>query len=325
MKSFSDLLKLCYEHLPLVVIVVHKKSVLYANPLCLYYLGYSENETVQGLSIVDILIVGEHRESSAMPGHDFFDPGTYVTCIGKNNTRLRAVLQISKLYYDKEFYSVYSLDFKKKIDRDFIILQNNRLSYTLEATVRALGAAVEIKDPYTSGHQQRTASLAVAIAGDMGLLASDMYGINIAASLHDIGKINIPSDILNKPGRLNKIEMQLIRMHVKTGFDILKDIPFPWPVAETMLQHHERLDGSGYPNGLTEKEMSIAGKIISVADAVEAMASHRPYRAARSLDDALGEIKSGAGRLYDSEVVRTCIGLFRRNAFCFGDERLGIG
>jgi putative nucleotidyltransferase with HDIG domain len=187
---------------------------------------------------------------------------------------------------------------------------NERWRVSLEATIGALASTVELRDPYTAGHQQRVAKLAVEIATKMGLVPHEIHGLYLAGIVHDIGKITIPAEILNKPGRLSQIEYQLIQGHVQAGYDILKGVDFPWPIAEIVRQHHERLDGSGYPQGLKSDEILKEAKILAVADVVEAMMSHRPYRPALGLAVALAEIEKNSGRFYDPDVVATCREVF---------------
>ncbi len=194
-----------------------------------------------------------------------------------------------------------------------------RLQRSLSATVTALASTVESRDPYTAGHQHRVSLLAGAIAREMGVADHDIQGIFFASVIHDIGKIRVPSDILNKPGKLTPVEFELIKSHVEAGYDIVKAIDFPWPVGEMILQHHERLDGSGYPNGLKADAILLGAKILAIADVVEAMMSHRPYRAALGLDTALAEIENGKGRLFDPAAVDACVALFRQRGFNFQD------
>ncbi len=189
------------------------------------------------------------------------------------------------------------------------------LRLSLEGTLHAVSAAAETRDPYTAGHQRRVTALAVTIARELGLSDDECNTLRIAGTVHDIGKLGIPAEILSKPGPLSAIELDLIREHPQTAYKILADVPFPGPVAEIVLQHHERLDGSGYPRALAGDQMFREARILAVADVVEAMASHRPYRAARSIDAALGEIEQNAGRLYDSEAVEACIRLFRDKGY----------
>lgn len=195
-----------------------------------------------------------------------------------------------------------------------------RIKELFENTVGALASTLEKRDPYTAGHQQRVGHLAYAIAQEIGLPVERTEGLRLAAFVHDIGKINVPSDILAKPGKLSEIEMNLIRGHSQVGFDILKRIDFPWPIAEIILQHHERLNGSGYPQGLVEQEILLEAKIIGVADVMEAMSVHRPYRPALGLSVALEEIYQNKGVLYDGEIVDACIRLFTEKDFEFESQ-----
>jgi putative nucleotidyltransferase with HDIG domain len=174
---------------------------------------------------------------------------------------------------------------------------------------------LEIRDPYTFGHQRRVTHLATAIAKEMALSPDQIEGIAVAGNLHDIGKINVPSEILNKPGKLSDIEFALIKSHPQAGYEIVKDIEFPWPVAEVLLQHHERMNGSGYPRGLAGGDILLEARIMAVADVVEAMASHRPYRPTLGIDKALEEIVQNKGILYDPDVVDACLKLFKEKGF----------
>ena len=194
-------------------------------------------------------------------------------------------------------------------------LNVERLRTALGATVYAISAAVEAKDPYTAGHQSRVADLALAIATEMGLPGDRIEGLRLAAKIHDLGKLSVPSEILTKPTRLLDVEFSLIKIHSQAGYDILKDIEFPWPIARMVLEHHERMDGSGYPNGLSGERILLESRILSVADVVESMASYRPYRPALGIDAALAEIENHRGTLYDAEVVDSCLRLFRERGF----------
>ena len=207
---------------------------------------------------------------------------------------------------------VYRRDLEQKVEE-----RTSELQKTLSGVICALTMTVEYKDPYTAGHQQRVSDLAHAIAKKMGFSRDKIMGIRMAGVLHDIGKIAIPSEILSKPTRLSKTEFDLIKNHSQVGYDILKSIKFPWPLSQIVLQHHERMDGSGYPNGLLGKEILIEAKILGVADVVEAMASHRPYRPALGIDKALEEISINKGKLYDTEAVNACLKIFKEKEFEF--------
>ncbi|HUH65943.1 MAG TPA: HD domain-containing phosphohydrolase [Syntrophales bacterium] len=190
-----------------------------------------------------------------------------------------------------------------------------RLRQTVQATIQAMAMVVEARDPYTAGHQRRVAELAQTIATEMGLSPDRIDGIRMMGAIHDIGKISIPAEILSKPTKLNDMEFGLIKAHARAGYDILKEIEFPWPVAEIILQHHEKLNGTGYPQGLKGDEILLEARIVGVADKVEAMASHRPYRPALGLDEALGEISQNRGTLYDADAVDVCMRLFHEKNY----------
>ena len=195
------------------------------------------------------------------------------------------------------------------------------LRHSLEATIQAVAWIIEKRDPYTSGHQRRVAQLSVAIAHRLQLSKHQTEGIRVAATLHDTGKISVPAEILSKPSALTEMEYALLQEHPKVAHEILQTIAFPWPVAEIVLQHHERLDGSGYPRSLSGENILLEAKIMAVADVVEAMSSHRPYRPALGLDAALEEITTNRGRLYDEEVVDACVQLFAEGSFEFDETR----
>jgi PAS domain S-box-containing protein len=190
-----------------------------------------------------------------------------------------------------------------------------RIRKALRATVQAIAVTVETRDPYTAGHQRRVADLARAIATEMNLPIDRIDGIHMAAAIHDLGKISVPADILSKPTKLTNIEFSLIKTHSQSGYDILKDIDFPWPLAEIIYQHHERMDGSGYPRNLKGDDILMEARIMAVADVVEAMASHRPYRPGLGIDVALEEIEKNRGTFYDNTVADACLRLFREKGF----------
>lgn len=182
----------------------------------------------------------------------------------------------------------------------------------LEGSIEAIAMTLEMRDPYTAGHQQRVSQLACAIAEEMGLPQQQIDGLRIACLIHDLGKVTVPAEILSKPGKLTETEFSIIKNHPQVAYDILKKIDFPWPVADIVLQHHEYLDGSGYPQGLKRKDILIEARILTVSDVVEAMASHRPYRPALGIDKALDEVKFGRGTLFDPEVVDACLAIFEK-------------
>jgi PAS domain S-box-containing protein len=192
-----------------------------------------------------------------------------------------------------------------------------RFEASLEAAVRAIATAAELRDPYTGGHQRRVAELSAAISQELGLPASDTNGIAVAASIHDIGKLAVPAEILSRPGRLSEAEFAIVKEHAQAGHDIVAGIDFPWPVAEMIRQHHERQDGSGYPQGLRGDKILLGSRILAIADIVEAMHSHRPYRPALGIDSALAVIGNERGTRLDADAVDACIALFRERGFQF--------
>ena len=192
-----------------------------------------------------------------------------------------------------------------------------RISEAMEGTVRAMASLIEIKDPYTAGHQKRVANLAFVIAKEMKISENRIEGLHIAGNLHDIGKIYLPSEFLSKPGKLSRAEFDIIKTHPIIAYDILKSVKFPWKIDEIVLQHHERLNGSGYPYKLRGRKIILEARILAVADTVEAMSSHRPYRPALGIKEALEEITLNRGRLYDPKVVDACIKVFKQKKFKF--------
>lgn len=203
---------------------------------------------------------------------------------------------------------------RKKIEEE-LKHSTGKIQKAMEGTIQSMALTSETRDPYTAGHQNRVARLACAIAVEMGLPEHRIEGIRVSGTLHDIGKIYVPAEILSKPGKLRPNEINLLKDHAEVGYELLRNIEFPWPVAEIVYQHHERLDGSGYPRGLKGDEIKIEARIIGVADVVEAMASHRPYRPAFSIEKALLEIIQKKGIIYDSQVVDACMGLFNEKGY----------
>ncbi len=191
----------------------------------------------------------------------------------------------------------------------------DRLEKALAATIHAMSAAVEARDRYTAGHQRRVALLVAAIAGEMSVDSEVLQAVSMAGEVHDLGKLHIPSEILSKPGKLTPLEFLMIKEHPQAGYDILKSIEFPWPIADMVLQHHERLDGTGYPQGLMNGDITLEARILAVADVFEAMSSHRPYRPGLGVDAALGELQENSGKLYDPDAVDACVRLVRDKGF----------
>ncbi len=210
---------------------------------------------------------------------------------------------------------------RTRMERDRIAEENQQQlvaqQQSLKDFIRVIASTVEMRDPYTAGHQYRVSQLAVAIGREMGLGEHTVNGLELAAMVHDVGQINVPAEIICRPGKLSNHEYLLIKQHPQTGYDTLKDIQFPWPIATIVLQHHERLDGSGYPQGLKGDQILLESRIMAVADVTEAMSSHRPYRPARTLDAVINELQSGSGTRYDKAAVDACLNLLRKKRFTF--------
>jgi putative nucleotidyltransferase with HDIG domain len=210
----------------------------------------------------------------------------------------------------------YDASARKQAEEE-LLRHAEQLRRTVEGAVLAMSHMVESRDPYTAGHERRVAELAAAIGGELGMAGEELDALRLAGTIHDIGKVAVPAEILSKPGRVSAVEFELIKQHSQVGFDILADVDFGRPVAEMVLQHHERLDGSGYPRGLKGEDVMAEARILAVADVVEAMSSHRPYRAALGMEAALAEVREHAGAKYDAEVVASCVKLVEEQGFQF--------
>jgi len=288
--------------------------------------GYSSDEAL-GNYLLTVLIPTEYH-TAVKEGFAKFKKTGKCPIVGKTlnfisekkgKFKFPVEMSLSSIKVNERWYSMAIIRdiSERKSAEERIIKSNQKLEEMVDNTVNALVKIIKLKDSYTSGHQKRVSKLTVAIARELDLSKREVKLIKIAALVHDIGKTSIPAEILSKPDKLAEIEFSLIRTHSQTGYDILKDINFPWAVEEIILQHHERIDGSGYPRGLTGDEILIEAKIIAVADVVEAMSSHRPYRPARGIKKALKEISQNKGILYDPKVVDTCLKLFRKKKFKF--------
>jgi len=238
---------------------------------------------------------------------------TYVSALGM-------WFSVSVYSPQKEYFVVvFDVITERKLSKEKLLKSYESLQKTLNDAINTMVKIVEMRDPYTAGHQQKVADLATAIAGEMQLEETRIEQLRTAALIHDIGKMYIPSDILSKPGRLSEIEFNLIKTHARYGYEIVKGMDFPGAVAQAVLQHHERLDGSGYPGGIKGEDTLLESKILVVADVIEAMASHRPYRPALGVDKALEEVSKNRGKLYDPDVVDVCLELFKSGRFEFNN------
>jgi putative two-component system response regulator len=260
-------------------------------------------------------------------------PVIFVTAMSEtiNKTKgftLGAVDYITKPFHSAEVRARVQAHLAMARNKSELISQNSllegmvahktaELQAMLQGIISSVVLMVEIRDPYTAGHQQRVAQLACAIAGLMGLSAETIEGLRIAALLHDVGKIRVPVSILNRTGQLLEAEMEVIKIHPRISHEILQSIPFPWPCARIVLEHHERLDGTGYPHRLKAGEILLESKILAVADVAEAKSSFRPYRPAKGIESALAELRRFRGSLYDREAVDACLHLFENTSFAF--------
>jgi len=235
--------------------------------------------------------------------------GTEMDCL--ITSTVRQAKDKSKLGYQGMIRDISELvSSRKQIETTL-----NDLRKALGGTIEAMALTVETRDPYTAGHQRRVSNLARGIATEMGVSKAQIQGVRMAGVIHDIGKISVPGEILSKPGNISQNEFGIIKEHPQVGYNILKTVDFPWPIAQIVLQHHERMDGSGYPNGISGENILLEARILAVADVVEAMASHRPYRAALGINLALNEISKNRGSSYDSKVVDACLRLFNEKGY----------
>lgn len=314
-----------FENSPDGIVICDKEQVITnSNPVFCNMFGYSLNEVIGKpldsliTNTSEDLIEAESLTSRVIQGDTVFCQRIRYK---KDGTPFH--VSISGLPFmvgdQKVIFAIYR-DITARKEAEFKLQEKNRqLEDSIKDTVETMARMAEFRDPYTSGHQNRVADLAKAIAIEMGYDKSSAEGIRIAGIIHDIGKIKIPSEILTKPGKISDIEFRLIKEHPVIGWDILKNIDFPWPVAKMVIQHHERIDGSGYPHGLKKEDILMGSRILSVADVVEAMSSHRPYRAGLGIEVTLCEIDEKKGILYDEDVVKACLTLFRDKGFAFSD------
>lgn len=243
---------------------------------------------------------------------EFVAPNYEIEIVRKNGEIRNLLVNRGEVFWDgkEQIQTLYQDITERKRAEKALDESYDKLRKTLDAVIQTMALTVEMRDPYTAGHQRRVAQLACAIAGELNLPQEKINGIRVAGIIHDIGKICVPSEILSKPGRITEMEFSLIKEHPRTGYDIIKGIDFPWPVAQSVLQHHERLNGSGYPGKLSGEGIILEARVLAVSDTVEAMASHRPYRPALGIDKALDEVSQKKGVLYDAGVVDACLRVF---------------
>lgn len=298
------------------------KRVTYANPKMAEMLGYAPEE-MRGKPFFAFMDQEVQRHTREYLGQRHQGAkGRYETyLLRKDGTPVDIVVSTAPFLDEGGHYEgqvgIHMDISERKRTEEALKLSLEKLQATLEGTINALAATTEKRDPYTAGHQGRVAYLSCAVAKEMDLPEEQIDGIEMAALIHDIGKIAVPAEILSSPRRLSETEMNLIRTHPQVGHDIMKTIEFPWPVAQIVLQHHERIDGSGYPSGLSGEDIVVEARILAVADVVEAISSHRPYRPSHGIDKALEEVSQKSGILYDPCVVDACMKLFAEKGFKF--------
>ena len=318
-ERFRDLAEL----LPEIVFETELNGrITFVNKMGIEGTGYSDEDFKSGLS-ADQLLIAEDKErvgkniSKVLHGEKL--GGSEYTALRKDGSTYPIAVYSSPIISEGKPIGMRGIIIditERKWAEEELKRGFEKLQRALEGTVNVLVSAIEMRDPYTAGHQRRVTQLACAIAEEMGLPEEQIEGLRLAGLIHDIGKISVPAEILSKPGRLTDLEFGLIKAHPQVGYNVLNgSLEFPWPVAQIVLQHHERMDGSGYPQGLSGEEIILEARILAVADVVEAMASHRPYRSARGIDKALEEISQNRGVLYDPEVVDVCLKLFTEKGF----------
>jgi len=312
--------RLVVENAGEAILIAQDGMIKYVNPITLSILGYSE-EKVRSKPFIEFIHPDDREKLLSahirrMQGEDPNPVRQFRVLCQDGSVRWADSNAVVILWEGKPATLNFLNDItERKKTEEELDKSIKRLRMALGAAVQAMAVTVETRDPYTAGHQRRVADLARSIAWEIGLTADQIDGIRMAGIIHDLGKISVPAEILSKPTQLTSLEISLIKTHSQSGYDILKDIEFPWPIARIVLEHHEMINGSGYPKGLTGDELLIESKVLSVADVVEAMASHRPYRPGLGIDKALEEIAKNRDILYDPDVVDACLNLFRKKAY----------
>jgi PAS domain S-box-containing protein/putative nucleotidyltransferase with HDIG domain len=325
LKQSQSKYRVLFEHANDGIMLIRKGEISDCNTKILTMIG-QEREEIIGNQSLDIGSVQTTRsitraemaknEALALAGTPQFFEWKYSR---KDGTLFDAEVSLNRIELGDDVFLQAVIrditDRKRSEERLEHSFQN--LRKTMAGTIQVIAHVVETRDAYTAGHQRRVADLARSIATEMKLPADMIEGIRMAGVIHDIGKISVPAEILSKPGELRQKEFELIKDHPQTGYDILRDVEFPWPIADIILQHHERMNGTGYPQGLKGDQILLEARIIALSDVVEAIASHRPYRPARGIDAALEEVEKNRGILYDEETANTCLRLFREKGYTF--------
>jgi PAS domain S-box-containing protein/putative nucleotidyltransferase with HDIG domain len=325
LRESEERYRIAIEHSNDGIAIVRGDEHIYVNRKFVEMFGYDRPDELVGKPVA-MVVDPDDREAltrinlgrrEGLPG-----PGKYeFKGLRKNGESIYVEVSAANTLYHGQIVSLaYFRDvtYRRKAEEE-LRTSYEQVRKTMGSAIQAMSVTVEMRDPYTSGHQKRVSLLARGIAEEMGMTDQEIEGIRVAGIIHDIGKISVPAEILSKPARLSDIEFDLIKCHSQSGFDILKELEFPWPLAEIVLQHHERLDGSGYPKHLKNGTILPQARIIAVADVVEAIASHRPYRPALGVEVALSEIDEKKDILYDADVADTCLKLFKERGFTFSE------
>lgn len=302
-------------------LIIQEGTIAYANPRVAQILGHDSGEDLVGKPVLDLVSPKDRDEAGLVLRRVGSGESTKVDFLFSALRKDGALVDVAingamATYQSRPAFIALMQDISdRKVAEDQIRRYARQLEHTFMQAVGLATTLSEMRDAYTAGHAHRVAQVAAAIGREMGLPENTIEGLRVGGQLHDVGKITVPAEILAKPGRLTQAEYALIREHPRAGFDILKGVDFPWPVAQIALQHQERIDGSGYPQGLKGEEILLEARIMAVADVVESMASHRPYRPALGIEKALAEIEAGAGTLYDSAAAAACLRLIREKGF----------
>jgi len=300
-----------------------ESETIYANRAMLDIYGYDGIEELKSKSLKErytpeSFAEWQGRKNKRQNGE--FGPSEYEISIVRKDGEVRHLHVFRKEIFwnnNKQYQVIYQdITLRRQAEKKLNVTMEN-LRQSIKATIQVLGLALEAKDPYTSGHQKRVSDLARAIAKEIGLSKDIVEGIRMACSIHDIGKLSVPGEILSKPTKLTDLEFSLVKQHSQTGYEMLKHVESPWPLALIVQQHHERMDGTGYPHNLKGNEIIMEARIMAVADVVEAISSHRPYRPALGIEAALEEIEKNKGNLYDKKVVDVCLILFKEKGYKF--------
>ena len=309
------------QHSSSGVYIIQDEALVYVNPRLASMFGYANESDVTGHKVEDFVaqswreqvVENMHRR---LPG-DCHRTRLEFVALRRDGTEFEVSVDGAVSSYQGRPALVGLIEDQSDHQKvaDVLKAYVSKLELAVLGTVQVASSMVEMRDPYTAGHERRVGEIAAAIGRKMQLESHCIDGLRIIGQVHDIGKIGIPAEILSKPGRLSRSEMDLIRENCDKGYEILKSVEYPWPIADAVLQHHERMDGTGYPQGLSGDQIGIEARIMAVADTIEAMSAHRPYRAGLGLDAALNEIERGSGIQYDTVTAEACLTLFREDRY----------